>query len=63
MIITILKNLLKNTDEERFKNHMTGRLIILNKSNQTNPDIKNLRPITAISPIRKIIENNIIKEL
>jgi hypothetical protein len=60
---TILRNILRTTNKKSFKIHMIGKLIVLNKGSQANPDTKNLRPITAISPIRKIIEKNIVKQL
>jgi hypothetical protein len=42
---------------------MTGRLIVINKVHPRTPTIQDLRPITALSPIRKFLELQIERKI
>lgn len=50
-------------EEKKFKIHMTGRLILINKVFPKIPTIEELRPITTCSPIRKFLELHLEEKL
>lgn len=46
----------KKNNEKKFKIHMSGRLVLINKVYPKIPTVEELRPITICSPIRKFME-------
>jgi len=61
--LEFVKSRLEKTNSQEFFKHMVGRLIILNKKPGQPPTTGSVRPITAISPIRKALEYNALSEL
>ena len=61
--LEFVKSRLEKTNSQEFFRHMVGRPIILNKKPGQAPTTGSVRPITAISPIRKALEYNAISEL
>ena len=61
--LEFFKSRLDKTNTQEFFRHMVGRLIILNKKPGQPPTTGSVRPITAISPIRKALEFNAISRL
>ena len=61
--LEFVKSRLDKTNTQEFFKHMVRRLIILNKKPGQPPTTGSIRPITAISPIRKALEYNAISEL
>jgi hypothetical protein len=42
---------------------MTGRMILINKAHPKIPTINEMRPIVSISPIRKLMEMQLLPKL
>lgn len=59
-----IQSLLNNINHpEFFRKHMTGRVIFLNKVFPKTPTVDDLRTITILSPIRKVVEYQILTKL
>lgn len=62
-VCTIYSILATINDPKLFRKHMTGRIIFLNKVFPDTPTVDDLRTITILSPIRKVVEYQILTKL
>lgn len=61
--IDFIKNSIQKLLNNKNIDHIVGRMFFLNKVWPNTPTCKQLRPITIMSPIKKIIENSLVNRL